>query len=120
MHFLPVILKSIIIPNSVTSIGEFAFAFCSSLYSIIIPNSVTSIGHFAFFAACESLTIYCEASSKLDGWDDEWNPNDRPVVWGYKSNNEYDCGVLNIEPTEEEIEKSKKEATRIEDDDLPF
>ena len=31
-----------------------------------------------------------------------------------------DCRVLNIEPTEEEIEKSKKEAIEIEDDDLPF
>jgi hypothetical protein len=41
-------LKSITIPNSVTKIGDGAFRECSSLKSIIIPNSVTKIGHNAF------------------------------------------------------------------------
>jgi hypothetical protein len=40
-------LTSITIPNSVTSIGEFAFN-CCSLSSITIPNSITSIGNSAF------------------------------------------------------------------------
>ena len=43
------------IPNSVTSIGEAAFAFCTSLTSVTIPNSVTSIGTEAF-RSCTSLT----------------------------------------------------------------
>ncbi|OYP43740.1 hypothetical protein CIK89_07830 [Prevotella sp. P4-119] len=43
-----------IIPNSVTSIGDYAFAQCDSLQSITIPNSVTSIGDKAF-SGCESL-----------------------------------------------------------------
>ena len=47
-------LQSITIPNSVTSIGYFAFYLCESLQSITIPNSVTSIGDYAFFS-CESL-----------------------------------------------------------------
>ncbi len=42
------------IPNSVTTIGDSAFAFCDSLTSINIPNSVTTIGKFAF-SDCESL-----------------------------------------------------------------
>ena len=48
-------LTSITIPNSVTSIGEQAFLYCSSLTSITIPNSVTSIGSSAF-NGCSSLT----------------------------------------------------------------
>ena len=46
---------SITIPDSVTTIGEFAFSNCSSLTSITIPNSVTSIEYCAF-AWCSSLT----------------------------------------------------------------
>ena len=41
--------KNTIIPNSVTSIGDYAFANCSNLKSISIPNSVISIGTQAFF-----------------------------------------------------------------------
>ena len=43
------------IPNSVTSIGDYAFSGCSSLTSVTIPDSVTSIGDDAF-SDCESLT----------------------------------------------------------------
>ncbi len=53
----------IIIPNSVTSIEERAFCFCSNLTSVIIPNSVTYIGNYAF-AQCSALTsVYCYAST---------------------------------------------------------
>ena len=48
-------LTSITIPNSVTSIGWCAFSGCTSLTSITIPNSVTSIGDSAF--SCCSLTF---------------------------------------------------------------
>lgn len=39
---------SYIIPDRVTSIGDFAFMYCISLKSITIPNSVTSVGCDAF------------------------------------------------------------------------
>ena len=48
-------LTSITIPNSVKSIGSLAFENCSSLTSVTIPNSITSIGYGAF-ADCSSLT----------------------------------------------------------------
>ena len=44
-----------VIPNSVTSIGDYAFSRCSGLTNIDIPNSVTSIGHSAF-ERCSGLT----------------------------------------------------------------
>ena len=48
-------LTSINIPNSVTTIENDAFCWCKSLTSINIPNSVTTIGDSAF-GGCESLT----------------------------------------------------------------
>ena len=48
-------LTSVTIGNSVTSIGVQAFYNCSSLTSVTIPNSVTSIGNYAFYN-CSSLT----------------------------------------------------------------
>ena len=48
-------LTSINIPNSVTSIEDYAFNGCLRLTSITIPNSVTSIGNSAF-CGCSSLT----------------------------------------------------------------
>ena len=41
-------MTSITIPNSVTTIGDEAFMFCSGLTSITIPNSVKTIGESAF------------------------------------------------------------------------
>ena len=48
-------LTSVTIGNSVASIGERAFYVCSSLTSVTIGNSVTSIGYEAF-QYCHSLT----------------------------------------------------------------
>ena len=54
-------LTSITIPNSVTSIGGGAFQYCSSLTSVTIPNSVTSIGEQAFLGCSSLKTVICEA-----------------------------------------------------------
>ena len=48
-------IKDLVIPNSVTSIGGYAFYYCTGLTSITIGKSVTSIG-YAAFSGCSSLT----------------------------------------------------------------
>ena len=45
----------VVIPEGVTSIGDYAFIGCSSLTEVVIPERVTSIGDYAF-ADCSSLS----------------------------------------------------------------
>lgn len=81
-------LKNVIISNSVTEILNYAFADSLNLTKIIIPSSVEGFGHNVFYN-CPSLTIYCEAESMPETWSpiDVWNSSNRPIVWGYKSEN---------------------------------
>ena len=74
-------LKKVVIPGSVTSIGASALTSCPSLSSIYIPGNVAIIGEYVFDQNT-SLTIYCEASSAIEGWDENWNDENCSVVWG--------------------------------------
>ncbi len=47
-------IESVVIPDSVVSIGGWAFSGCGKLKSVTIPDSVTSIGSAAF-SGCGSL-----------------------------------------------------------------
>ena len=48
-------IKDLVIPNTTTSIADYAFYKCTGLTSVTIPNSVTSIGGSAFWD-CVGLT----------------------------------------------------------------
>lgn len=58
-------LTSVSIPDSVTSIGNYAFWNCSGLTSITIPDNVTSIGDRAFYG-CDNLTS--ATFENTNGW----------------------------------------------------
>lgn len=47
-------LETIVIPESVWGIGQYAFAYCDGLSKIVIPNSVEYIYEYAFYN-CEGL-----------------------------------------------------------------
>ncbi len=48
-------ITAVSLPEGLTSIGDWAFAFCSALTAVTIPDSVTNIGNYAFYG-CSSLT----------------------------------------------------------------
>ena len=75
---VPTSLKTVIITGG-ESIESCAFRYCNSLESIVIPDSVTNVGSYAFYE-CNSLTLYCEAESKPSGWRSDWN-NSHPIIW---------------------------------------
>ena len=65
----------LVIPDGVTSIGDYAFNGCSSLTSVEIPDGVTSIGWSAF-SGCNSLTSVTFGDTT--GWyvtnsSEDWN-----------------------------------------------
>ena len=78
-------LENITIPKSIIGIGESAFEMQKNLTRITIPDSVRRIGGHVF-DDCDTLTIYCETTSRPVGWSKFWNPSNRPVVWGHKTN----------------------------------
>jgi hypothetical protein len=55
---------NVTIPNSVTTIGDFAFSACHSLTSVTIPNSVTTINDYAF-QNCHLRDVYVGWTSPL-------------------------------------------------------
>lgn len=42
-------LKSVTFPNTITTIGDFAFQLCDNLKEITLPNSLTDLAEYAFY-----------------------------------------------------------------------
>ena len=49
--------KTVLIPDTVTSIGAYAFRNCSSVKGISIPDSIVSIGEYAFYNNSSATNI---------------------------------------------------------------
>jgi len=54
------LVTELIIPDSITKIGEFAFAGCSSITSLTVPSTVVSIGKDAFVSCSGLKTVEIE------------------------------------------------------------
>ena len=82
--------KNTTIPNSVKSIGQYAFKGCDKLTSITIPNSVTSIGDDAFYGCDNLAEIHLPAGmedkfNKMDGIEDFYKQREKKHTdgWNY-------------------------------------
>ena len=89
-------ITSITIPNSVTSIGEWAFQYCSRLTSITIPNSVTSIGISAF-RNCSSLTSITIPDSVISIGNYAFENCNRldSVIWNARNAEDFNTSPFN-------------------------
>ena len=76
-----VVIPEYIGGKPVTSIGDYAFNYCTDLTSIEIPNSVTSIGSYAF-SGCTGLT-----SINFGGTEAQWNAISKGTNWNVESGN---------------------------------
>ena len=60
-------ITTVIIPNSVTYIGNYAFSYSYELTSIVIPQSVSGFSRETF-TECRQATAYLETESKPENW----------------------------------------------------
>ncbi len=119
-------LKSVKIASnkSFKTINEHAFDGCSNLAYAVIPESITSIGYYAFYKCSEDLMIYCEVESQPSGYksgsynrnySDVWYGSANQVWWSmedYYENDEYLFGVTIY--GELSISKYKGSAAQLE------
>ena len=76
-------LTSVTIPNSITSIGQYAFCDCDNLTDIQIPNSVTRLGAWAF-QDCDGLTSATigHGVTRIDAYTFDFCSNLRTITLG--------------------------------------
>lgn len=69
-------LREVVIPNSVTTIGDGAFISCESLETLELPAGLTNIGGYAFYE-CSSLKKVCSyaATPPVCGADNSFSPS---------------------------------------------
>ncbi len=93
--------KNSVIPTdgSVTSIGDYAFESNLYLTSIVIPDSITGIGEGAFYNCMNLTDIYCKFKSQPDGWNENWNDECPATVhWGYEISSDDNDDTSDYEP----------------------
>jgi hypothetical protein len=91
-----------LINGHITTIKTTAFAYCEALETIIIPDTVTAMGDNVFFNSNGNLQIFCQHEEPSDSWNSNWNSSEHSVYyyseqeptntthqyWHYNENNE--------------------------------
>lgn len=88
-------ITSVSIPNSITSISQMAFYGCTGLTSITLPSSIRRLAEYAF-AGCSLETVYCYSTTppEMGGTsfdvDDETNKYNITLYVPYESKTAYE------------------------------
>jgi hypothetical protein len=77
-------VEKLTIPNTITSIGNYAFYGCVNLHSVYLSNSVTNIGNYAFNNDTSNSTgSYAIITFYFTGTKSEWNNINKGSSWEY-------------------------------------
>lgn len=76
-------LTVLVIPESVETIDGYAFAWCTGLKELYIHDTLINFGQGAIYS-CSKLRVYTEYQETPTTWHKEFNPSNRPIVWGYE------------------------------------
>lgn len=61
-------------------IGNSAFKGCNKLESLVIPSSVSYVGNDAF-SQCPNTLFWCVSASRPDSWSESWTGESLGVIW---------------------------------------
>ena len=78
-------ITQLVIPESVTTIGAYAFSNCQNLTQLVIPQSVTTIEDYAF-KNCQNLTqlVIPESVTTIGNWAFSGTNNLKKFIWNAK------------------------------------
>ena len=85
-------LRGVYIPDSVTSIGESAFAGCIDLESVSIPMAIETIGKHAFDGCASLMYIFYEGT--FEEWEALYSEYITPFTYAICADGEYYHGAL--------------------------
>lgn len=84
LNVTDVVVPSTYNGRQVEGILHYAFADRKNIKSVVIPSTVTVIGEGAFYGCTQLKTVYCEAREKPQGWNESIVNTDVEFVYGYK------------------------------------